>query len=182
MSPSSRQKIDAVFDALDADLDRACELSFDALSTSEQLALLERCERVRRRIPAVEHRLINSVARQATAEELGGKVSHAIAEWTLISRAEASRRIREAADLGPRRGLTGEPLAPMLAGTAARQREGKLGAGQVAVIRERGAVSSATTAEATNRLPAKLVLSSWLVQPQGAVADLAAGAGNGAFH
>ncbi len=30
-----------------------------------------------------------------------------IAEWTLISRIEASRRIRETADLGPRRRLTG---------------------------------------------------------------------------
>jgi Domain of unknown function (DUF222) len=58
-----------------------------------------------------------------------------VAEWTLISRAEAARRIREAADLGQRCGLTGEPLAPILAGTAAAQRAGKLGAGQVAVIR-----------------------------------------------
>ncbi len=43
--------------------------------------------------------------------------------------------IKEAADLGPRRALTGEPLAPTLAGAAAAQREGKLGAGQVTVIR-----------------------------------------------
>ena len=77
---------------------------FDALTTPERLALLERCERVRRRLPAVEHPLINQLARQATPEELGGKLSHAMAEWTLISRAEAARRIREAADLGPRRG------------------------------------------------------------------------------
>jgi hypothetical protein len=87
-------------------------------------------------LPAIEHPLINNLARQATAEELGGKLSHAIAEWTLTSRAEASRRIKEAADLGSRRGLTGEPLAPMLATTAAAQREGKLGSGQVAVIRK----------------------------------------------
>ncbi|HUH71105.1 MAG TPA: HNH endonuclease signature motif containing protein, partial [Mycobacterium sp.] len=37
--------------------------------------------------------------------------------------------------LGPRRGLTGQPLPPVLAATAAGQRQGKLGAGQVAVIR-----------------------------------------------
>ncbi len=98
--------------------------------------MLERIERLRRRIPAIEHPLINAVARQATPEELGGKLSHAIAEWTLISRAEAARRIREAADLGPRRGLTGEPLSPVLAASAAAQRKGTLGAGQVAVIRK----------------------------------------------
>ncbi|MCV7392979.1 DUF222 domain-containing protein, partial [Mycobacterium paraseoulense] len=68
-------------------------------------------------------------------EELGGTVSHAIAEATLISRAEASRRVREATDLGPRHGLTGEPLEPILPATAAAQRAGTLGAGQVAVIR-----------------------------------------------
>jgi hypothetical protein len=130
-----REAITAAFDALDAAVDGVVALDFDALTTPERLALLERCERVRRRLPAVEYPLINSVARQATPEELGGKLSHAIAERTLISRAEASRRIREAADLGPRRGLTGDPLPPILAATAAAQRAGKLGAGQVAVIR-----------------------------------------------
>jgi Domain of unknown function (DUF222) len=157
MSPSTAEEIDAVFDALDAGFDRACALSFDALGVTEQLQLLERCERLRRRIPAVEHPLINSIGRQAKPEELGGTVSHAIAEWALISRAEASRRIRQAADLGPRRGLTGEPLSPVMAGTAARQRQGKLGAEQVAVIRRfyhqlPGCVDAATRAHAENRL------------------------------
>ena len=135
MVSSSREEIEEVFAALDAELDRLCALTFDALTTPERVALLERCERIRRRLPAVEHPLINQLARQATPEELGGKLSHAIAEWTLISRAEASRRIHDAADLGGRHGLTGEPLAPALAATAAAQRDGKLGTGQVAVIR-----------------------------------------------
>jgi Domain of unknown function (DUF222) len=131
-----REALTAALDVLDAAFDKATGFDCEALSTREQLVLLERFERLRRRIPAAEHPLINSLARQATAEELGGKLSHAIAEWTLISRAEAARRINEAADLGPRRALTGEPLAPVLAATAAAQREGKLGAGQVAVIRK----------------------------------------------
>jgi Domain of unknown function (DUF222) len=131
----SGDAITAAFDAPDAAADTVAELKFDALTTPERLALLERCERVRRRLPAVEHPLINQLARQATPEELGGKLSHAVAEWTLINRAEAARRIREAADLGQRCGLTGVPLAPVLAATAAAQRAGKLGAGQVAVIR-----------------------------------------------
>jgi Domain of unknown function (DUF222) len=130
-----REAITATFDALDAAFDKAAALDCVALTTRELLGLLERCEKVRRRIPAIEHPMINTLGRQATAEELGGKLSHAIAEATLISRAEASRRIKEAADLGPRHGLTGEPLPPVLAATAAGQREGKLGAGQVAVIR-----------------------------------------------
>ena len=91
-----RDAIMGVFDALDAAFDAVAELRFDALTTPERLALLERCERVRRRLPAVEHPLLNQLARQATAEELGGKLSHAVAEWTLSTRAEAGRRIREA--------------------------------------------------------------------------------------
>src|SRR5438309_126220 len=130
-----REAITAAFDALDAAFDGVAGLGFDALSTPECLGLLERCERWRRRLPVPEHQLINHVARQATPEELGGKLSHAIAERTLISRAEAARRINEAADLGPRRSLSGEPLEPVLPATAAAQREGTLGAGQVVVIR-----------------------------------------------
>ena len=125
-----------MFDALDADVDRACALSFDTLTPRQQLAVLERSEKLRRRIPTLEHPLINSLARQAPSSELGGTVTHAITEATLISGAEASRRIKAARDLGPRHGLTGEPLPPMLPATAAAQRDGTLGAGQVAVIRK----------------------------------------------
>ncbi len=131
-----REALSAAFDTIEAALDQAVGVDCDAFATRDLLDLLERCERVRRRIPAVEHPLINNLARQAAAEELGGKLSHAIAEATLISRAEAGRRIKAAADLGPRRGLTGEPMEPVLAHTAAAQREGALGPAQVAVIRK----------------------------------------------
>ena len=130
-----REAITAAFDALDGALDTVVGLNFDALSTYEWLVLLQRCERVRRRIPVPEHQLINHLARQASPEELGGKLSHAIAEWTLTTRADAARRIGEATDLGARHGLTGQPLPPILAATAQRQRDGTLGAGHVAVIR-----------------------------------------------
>src|SRR5246127_1869156 len=130
-----REALSAALDGLDAAFDRVLECDCQTLTTPEQLAVLERFERWRRRIPAAEHPLINAIARQATPEELGGKLSPAIAEATLISRAEAARRINEAADLGPRHGLAGEPLPPVLAATAAAQKHGTLGTGQVAVIR-----------------------------------------------
>ncbi|WP_368681736.1 HNH endonuclease signature motif containing protein [Mycobacterium intracellulare] len=136
MSSTGLPDVDAVFDALDAEVDRACALVLDALTVQQQLAVLERCERLRRCIPVIEHPLLNSLARQAPFQELGGGLAHALTERTLISRHEASRRIKEARDLGPRHGLTGEPLPPVLAATAAAQRAGDLGAGQVAVIRK----------------------------------------------
>jgi hypothetical protein len=71
MRSSCQKEIVDAFDALDADLDRALQLSFDALTTPERLAMLQRCERIRRRLPAVEHPLINQIAEQADATELG---------------------------------------------------------------------------------------------------------------
>jgi hypothetical protein len=136
VSSTGLPDVDAVFDALDAEVDRACALVLDALTVQQQLAVLERCERLRRRIPVIEYPLLNSLARQVPSQDLGGGLSHALTERTLISRHEASRRIQEARDLGPRHGLTGEPLPPALAATAAAQRAGDLGAGQVAVIRK----------------------------------------------
>lgn len=130
-----REAITAAVDALNAAVDTVVALNVDVLTTPEHLVLLESIEAVRRRLPAAEHASINHLARQATSEELGGRLSHALAEWMLISRAEAARRVAEAADLGERHGLTGEPLPPMMAATAAAQRAGALGAGQVAVIR-----------------------------------------------
>jgi hypothetical protein len=135
MGSSDCGDIDEVFDALDADFDRVCELSFDALTTPEQLRLLERLEKLARRLPVPGHALINQLVQHATPAELGGKLSHALADRLRITRGEAGRRVAEAADLGPRRAITGEPLAPRLTSTAAAQRDGMAGAGHVAVIR-----------------------------------------------
>src|SRR6202012_1313483 len=68
--------------------------------------------------------------------ELGGKLSHTLADRLRITRGEASRRVAEAAELGPRRAITGEPLPPLLTGTAAAQRNGQIGAGHVRVLRD----------------------------------------------
>ena len=135
MRSSSREEVVEVFDALEAEFKRALDLRCDALTTPERLALLQSCEEIRRLLPAVEHPLINQLSEQADPTELGGKLPAALANRLRITRAEASRRIHEAADLGERTALNGEPLEPVLPATAAAQRNGDLGAGHVAVIR-----------------------------------------------
>src|SRR5579875_193008 len=124
MRSDSREEIVEVFDELDACLKRALDLSFEVLSTPEALAMLGRCETLRRRLPAVEHPLINQLGAQAEEAELGGTLRFALAQRLRITPAEASRRIREAEDLGARRAVTGEPLEPVLPATAAAQRAG----------------------------------------------------------
>ncbi len=135
MRSSSREEIVEVLDALEAGYKRALDLTFDLLTTPERLRVLARWEQLRRWQPAVEHALINQLAEQADATELGGKLPSALANRLRISRAEASRRVLEAADLGERKALNGEALPPMLPATADAQRNGDLGPGHVAVIR-----------------------------------------------
>jgi hypothetical protein len=135
MCSSSPDEVVEVFDAIAADFKRALDLTFDALTTPERLALLRSCEKIRRLVPAIEHPLINQIGERADETELGGKLPSALANLLLITRGEASRRIHEAADLGPRRALTGEPLEPVLPAAAEAQRNGDIGAGHVAVIR-----------------------------------------------
>src|SRR6202789_679345 len=135
MCSSSREEIVEVLDALEAGYKRALDLTFDVLTTPERLRVLERWEQMRRGQPAIEHALINQLAEQADATELGGKLPSALANRLRISRAEASRRVHEAADLGERKALNGEALPPVLPATAEAQRNGDLGPGHVTVIR-----------------------------------------------
>ena len=120
---------------VDAAWERLAGCKFDALVTGERLALLERLEVQRRRQPAAEHELVNQLRAQATAAELGGRLAHALADRLRISRAEARRRIGAAEQLGSRTALSGAPMEPVLAATAAAQRAGRIGAEQVGVIR-----------------------------------------------
>src|ERR1700732_5647382 len=104
MRSSSREEIVEVLDALEAGYKRALDLTFDVLTTPERLRVLERWEQLRRWQPAVEHALINQLAAQADPAELGGTLAPALADRLRISRAEASRRIHDGAELGARGG------------------------------------------------------------------------------
>ncbi|HEX4395536.1 MAG TPA: HNH endonuclease signature motif containing protein [Mycobacterium sp.] len=135
MCSSSREEIVQVLDALWAAHKRARDLTFDVLTTPEWLAVLENLEQMRRGQPAIEHALINQLAEQTDPTELGGKLPPVLANRLRISRAKASRRVHEAADLGERKALNGEALPPVLPATAEAQRNGDLGPGHVTVIR-----------------------------------------------
>ncbi|MBO0882617.1 MAG: HNH endonuclease, partial [Mycobacterium sp.] len=135
MLANSREEIVEVFDALHNAVSRLAGLSFEVLTTPERVKLLERLEQTARRLPVARHELINQVRRQATPAEIGGKLPHILADRLRITRAEATRRIKEAEELGARQALTGEPLAPQLPATAAVQRGGKVGPDHVRVIR-----------------------------------------------
>ena len=124
-------------DELDAAWDKLVSLPVHALSAAHALTVLGRLEIHRRRQPAAEHALITQLQSQATAKEMGASSWRAVLSNRLgISGLDARRRIAEAAELGGRRAVTGEPLQPRLVATAAAQARGEIGTDHVAVIRD----------------------------------------------
>lgn len=134
MRSDSWERVVESLDDLDAAIDDVLGLGFEVLGTAQRLEVLERLETAARRLPVPGHELVNELGRQATPVELGGSLSQALADRLRITRTEAGRRIRTAAELGPRQSLTGEDLAPVLAGSAAAQRDGQIGDDHIAVI------------------------------------------------
>ncbi len=135
MTVTDREDVQHAVDSLRAAVSLFQGHSYEALTNPERLQLLEILECEARRLQTPSHQLINQLDEQGDSTELGGKLSWALADRLHISRAGAGRRIAEAAELGPRRALGGEPLAPVLPATAAAQRCGAIGADHVAEIR-----------------------------------------------
>jgi hypothetical protein len=127
--------LDAV-DALGEAMARCVKLRPQGVLTGRDcLTVLANLEVLARRLPALQHDLLNATGAQCGPVELGGTLAHALADRLLISRAEARRRLGEAAELGERSSVTGVRLAPLLEATAQAQRAGRLGREQVGLIR-----------------------------------------------
>ncbi len=124
------------YDELEAAQDKVAALSYATLTSPELRDMLLRRERLNRCQPAVDHRLINQLTQQTTPQELGGTSWVNVLSTVLgISPTEASRRLAEAEDLGPRTAISGEPLEPLLPTTAEAQAAGTINSEHVKVIR-----------------------------------------------
>ncbi len=111
-------------------------LSFDALSGPQALAVKERLQTVERRQGAIDDRLTQQLLSQTGPVELGATSwTDVLSNRLRISRGAARRRLDEAADLGPRVAMSGEPLPPLLPNVAAAQAAGAIGAEHVGIIR-----------------------------------------------
>ncbi|WP_237572550.1 HNH endonuclease signature motif containing protein [Mycolicibacterium lacusdiani] len=108
----------------------------DAASAAELLAAMDDVESVRRVLPVTEHRIVNRLSAETNPLDYGATTMSKLVAFRLrISSTEASRRLAEAKDLGPRRTLIGEPLTPVLALTAAAQADGAINAEHLKIIR-----------------------------------------------
>lgn len=113
----------------------ACDV--DLLTRQELLETLDELETLTCQLPTQSHRLLARLQLETTAKELGAKSWRDVLRirWR-ISSAEAGRRLTDAALLGPRGALSGEPLEPVLPATAKGQALGLLNDEHVEVIRK----------------------------------------------
>ncbi|MCX2930358.1 HNH endonuclease signature motif containing protein [Mycobacterium sp. CVI_P3] len=127
--------LEALEDVLTA-WDKVVALPANPMAAPELLSVLERVERLRRLLPAVEHTVLTQLQAQTTPVDVGAKSWRTVLTHRLgISGADASRRLTEAAELAPRHSLTGQALPPALPTTAAAQARGEIGIDHVSVIR-----------------------------------------------
>ena len=89
--------------------------------------MLRDLEVQKRRLVPVDHALIAEVDAQGLAHEHACRsTANLLTQLLRISPAEAAARVRAAADLGPRRGLTGEALPPLFEQVVAAQAAGTI--------------------------------------------------------
>ncbi|CRZ17361.1 REP13E12 repeat protein [Mycolicibacterium neworleansense] len=123
--------------ALRAAFDAFAACDFESLTRCELMAVMDEYEALTCQLPGPWHRLLARLQAEATPRELGAKSWNEVLRirWRL-STTEAGRRLGEAAELGPRRAVTGEPLPPELPVVAAAQGAGLLTADHVKVLRD----------------------------------------------
>lgn len=103
----------------------------------ERVAALSVCETLTRQIEQLQVELITELDADGAFASRGYRsAAQAIADLLRIDAVVARRRVRVAEEVGERRTLQGEPLAPQLPATAAVFAEGEISARHVEVIAE----------------------------------------------
>ncbi|MFD6198676.1 HNH endonuclease signature motif containing protein [Mycobacteriaceae bacterium NPDC060252] len=118
-------------------VDALSELDAQSLTRGDRLAVLRGVEALMRRIPAAIHPIVNELVAEHVPGQLGGtNLADVLADTLRITRSDARRRIRDAAELAPTASLNGEPIEPVLAATAVAQQAGTAGHDHIAIIRQ----------------------------------------------
>jgi len=154
--------------ALRAAHDELATLPVEALARPELLGVLDEIETLTCQLPSHGHRLLARLQAETTPNELGAKSWRDVLaiRWR-ISASEAGRRLEEAAALGPRRALTGEPLEPVLPYTSAAQAHGAINREHVKVIRDAmNGIPSAIDAATRTQIESDLVRTAIGVGPK----------------
>jgi Domain of unknown function (DUF222)/HNH endonuclease len=131
--------IEVALDVLSTSLDHLVKLvedgGLDSLDNSGLLGFAQSFEKIRNRLPLIDHRLIaDAEARQLAHELTQPNLARVLTSVLRLSPGEAHRRVKAAAAVGPRRSLLGEVLEPTRPVLAAAQRTGEVTPEQVHLI------------------------------------------------
>lgn len=125
----------ALNDALSAYLEAADPAVLSGLGPTEAVEVIREFEAIRNRMSVADHAHVTALEDAHAAQILArGHTSTLLAQALRINPAEARSRVRAAAALAPRRGLTGAALAPRRAVLATAQRGGAVTPAQVGRI------------------------------------------------
>ena len=134
---SGEQDWDILLQRLTSVLNDMQAAGLSTLSGQQELDVIRELETQKNRIPTVEHRLIADLDTRGTAHEYACRSTAVLLGQLLrINPPEAGARVKAAANLGPRRGLTGEVLPPLFENVAAAQAAGVLSPTHARVITE----------------------------------------------
>lgn len=131
--------VDDALTALVAGVDRmvaAVEAGgLDHLDDTQLVAFMQAFERVRNRMPLIDHHVIVEAQARRLAERMTQtNLGRVMVAALRISSAEAHRRVHAAEAVGPRRSMTGQALEPRRPVLAAAQRAGDVTPEQVHVV------------------------------------------------
>src|SRR3954471_9304604 len=119
---------------LRAGVDALLGAPVERLAATDLASVLEAIEVQRRRLEAVDQRLLAAASHAGVAAFGQPGVADVLTSLLRIDPREARARVGRAGDLGPRRALSGERLAPLLPVTAEAVAAGAVSAAQVEVI------------------------------------------------
>ena len=131
--------IDAVLDALSVSLDHLVKLvedgGLETFNEAQLVGFLHGFERLRNRLPLVDHAAIGEVSRRNLPEALcQSSLARLLAVTLRLSPGEAARRVRAAEAVGTRTSMLGQPLEPVRPHLAEAQRTGEISTEQVSII------------------------------------------------
>jgi hypothetical protein len=136
---TERSPLDEALDTFDAALtdliSRVEPGGLDQLEAAEKVAVWQRFERIRNRLPLVEHRLIaDAQASDLPREYCSSTTIQFLVRVLQLSHGEAAARVHAATALGPRTSMLGERLDPQLPKLAELQREGVVSIEKVQIM------------------------------------------------
>jgi Domain of unknown function (DUF222) len=138
-APTQRGRLDVVLDKLNANLTELIEAvecgGLDQLDAAKKVAVWQRFETFRNRIPLIDHSLIADADASDVAGSYGfSNLTRFLTRILQLSHGEAAARVRAAAAVGPRTSMLGEHLEPQLPKLATLQRHGAVSVEKVQIV------------------------------------------------